>query len=165
MSTFTLVQPRALRRRWELRRGGEVRAAFRMPLFRSRARAEAARRPLSIERQSLLRSEYFVRDDLTGEVVAQLRADVLGFLTFRGKTLNWRVFYDGARGFVNEAGEPLVTVKATSGIFRTNGEVRVSPAVGESDRLVISLVAAFLFMSQKERETALGRGAYVSRPR
>jgi hypothetical protein len=87
MSTFTLVQPLARRREWELRRSGDVRAVLRIPTFRTGARAEAAGRSLSIERRGRLRAEHVVRDERTGEEVASLRR---GVLESGGKTLEWK---------------------------------------------------------------------------
>jgi hypothetical protein len=146
MSTVTLVQPLARRREWELRRGGEVRGLLRIPTFRSGAHAEAAGRPLTIERHGRLRAEYIVRDELTGEEAARLHRNVL---ELDGKTLEWK----GSR-FVDESGEPLLTAKVKSGLVRSSGEVTVDATVPEPEALVMALLAAYLLIRRNEAAAA-----------
>src|SRR5215475_13225949 len=74
-TTLTLVQPR-LRREWELRRGDEAVALLSLSLFRSGAEARVGGRQLVIERQGRMRSEFLVRDSVTGSFLpASTRRD------------------------------------------------------------------------------------------
>ena len=146
MSTFTLVQPRARRREWELCRGDEVRAVLRLSTFRSGAEAEAAGRPLEIEQRGWWRPEYVVSDGRTDEAVARLRRNEL---ELGGRTLTWK-----RSRFVDEDGEPLVAVKIRSGFVRSSGEVTVASAVPEQDALVMALLAMYLILRRNAAAVA-----------
>jgi hypothetical protein len=159
MSTFTLVQPRATVREWELRHGEEVVGALSLPVQgTSHAHADASGRAFEIERHGWFRAEYVLTDGKTGEAVARLRFPRLrGMLELGGKTAEWRRLNrrEGLFGFVSEKGEPLLTAKSRSGFFRITVETTVAPTEAEPEGLVLALLAAYLLIQRELQARAL----------
>jgi hypothetical protein len=129
-----------------------VRAVLRLSTFRSAAEAEAAGRPLSIEKRGWWRPEYIVRNARTDEEVARLGRNEL---ELGGKILRWkRLGRKGGSGFVDGSGEPLVAVKVKIAIVRFSGEVTVAAAVSEQDALVMALLAMYLLFNRSAAAVA-----------
>jgi hypothetical protein len=114
--------------------------------LRSGAEAEAAGRPLSIEQRGWWRPEYVVRDGRADEEIARLRRNEL---ELGGKTFKWK-----RTRFLDASGEPLLTVKVKSGLFRSSGEVTVAADLPEQNALVLALVTVYLILRRKAAAVA-----------
>jgi hypothetical protein len=152
---LALVQP-SLRREWQLRRGDDVAATLRIPLFRSGAGADVAGRRLAIVRQGQMRSEYLVLDETTREQLARLRPEGRRrVLELGGRTAEWkRLGRKEGYGFVGADGEPFLRAKVTSGILHTNGEVEVADDVSDQDALVLALLGSYLVIRKAEADAS-----------
>lgn len=150
-----LVQP-SLRRGWVLRRGDEVVATLRIPLFRRGAAADVAGRPLTIRREGGLRSEYAVRDAATDEQLARLRPRGLHHVLELGdRTAAWKRLGRGeGHGFVGPDGESLLRAKVSSGIVRTSGEVELADDVPEQEAPILALLASYLLIRKAEDQAS-----------
>jgi hypothetical protein len=145
---LTLVQPRVLRREWELRREDEVLAVLRLSTFLPRARAEISGRPLRIEQRGWRRVAVVVYEEGTDEQVARLRRDGRRrVLALDGRTFDWkRLGRKEGFAFVAEGGEPLLTAKPGSGVLRFSGELTVAASLPEPDAVVMALLAGYLLI-------------------
>lgn len=155
--TLSLVQLSARRREWHLKQGEEVRVRLRVPPVRSGARAEAAGRPLRIERHGRVRSEYVVRDETTGEEVAHLRHQGRRLvLELNGRVGEWkRLGRKEGFGFVGQDGKPFLRAKTrSSGFARTAGEVQIGAGVTEREALIAALLASYILIRKNDDEAA-----------
>jgi hypothetical protein len=134
----------------------DLRARLRIPPVRSGARAEAAGRPLRIERHGRLRAEYVVRDETTGDEVAHLRHEGRRLvLELDGRVADWkRLGRKEGFGFVDQDGRPFLRIKIRSGLAHTTGEVQVDAGVSEREALIAALLASYLLIRKNDEEAA-----------
>lgn len=154
-TTFTLVQPSARRREWQILRGDELKAVLRIPLF-SGAHGEGDGWRLQIERHGRVRPAYTVRDMATGAEVARLRrVRHRSLVDIGGQATEWK--HLGRKegfGLVAIDGMPLLRAKVRSGLVRSTGEIQINPSLLERRALVAALLAAYLLIRKNEQNTA-----------
>ena len=111
-----LVQPK-LRRAWELRRGDEVVATLRIPLFRRGAEIEIGDSDARIEPSGLVRTSVAVRDTATGEERMRIgRENLRRVLELGGRRTEWRSLGWGSTyGFVDADGEHACSRQGLTG--------------------------------------------------
>jgi hypothetical protein len=157
-TTWTLDQPTARRRDWELRHGPEVRGSLRVPVFGSGARADTPELRLRIERLGRLRATYAVVDEATGGEIARTRREGRRLvLELDGLVGEWKRVGKGF-GFIGRDERPLVSARVRSGVLRSSGEVRIDPQLGEREATVAALLACYLLIRRNE-DAAAGAGA------
>lgn len=138
-TTVVVQRPSVFGRELGLRLGDEVRAVLRVPMFGWTARGEVAGRAVRIELQ-----QGVIRDDRTGEEIAQLRRGKL--LAFDGVAASWK--YLGPRegfAFVAQDGQPLLHARLKPG-WRRSAELQVDGGMAEWQALVTALVATYLLV-------------------
>jgi hypothetical protein len=150
---LTLVQPLARRREWELRRGDDVVALLKIPVFRSGAVAEAAGRTLRIERHGRIRPEYIVHGEEAGAEIARLRREGrLELLELSERTGAWkRLGRMEGFGFVDDGGEPFLRAKVRSDLLHSSGEVTLDAQLSETEALASALLAVYLLIRRNDR--------------
>jgi hypothetical protein len=159
--SWTLVQPSARRRVWELRDGDESLASLEIPVFRSTAHAETPDRRLRIERQRGLRAGYVVFDDQRGDEVARLRPERgRRVLELDDLTAEWKNLHRG-RGFafVDPDGVPLLTAKVRTGLLKSSGELEIDPRLSRRQAAVAALLACYLLIRRNEQAASGAAGA------
>jgi hypothetical protein len=146
--TWSLVQPSARRREWQLRRGDEQPAVLRIPVFRAGAEGGTADGGLRIERRGRLHHDYSVLDR-SGRELARLESD--GRLSLDGVTAEWtRLGRGQGFGFVGAEGQTLLSARVRTGLLRSAGEVQ---AIGLDERqaIVAALLACYLLIRRNEQ--------------
>lgn len=158
--TLALVQP-GRSRVWEIRRGAESLATLRVPVFSRGGKAELDGLRLTIQGRGLRGPEQVIRDEATGEPLALLRREGRRrMLQLGGTSAEWKPLgRKEGHGFVSPDGEPLLRAKVSSGLFRTNGELRVAAGVPERDALLLALLAAYLLIRRADDTAAAVAGS------
>ena len=159
--TWTLTQPTARRREWQLRQGAEPRASLRIPMFRSGAQAETPDGEIRIERRGRIRSGYAVVDGTTGRELARLEPDGRRrVLKLDGLTAEWkRLGHKQGFGFEGSAGQPLVSARVRSGLIRSSGEVKINAGLDERQAILAALLACYLLIRRNEEAAAGAAGS------
>ena len=159
--TWSLVQPTARRREWELRRGEDRRAVLRIPTFRSGARAETPDGPLRIERHGRVRATYAIVDEATGRELARLEPDGRRqILQLQGTTAQWETL--GRKhgfGFVGADGQPLLAARVRTDLLRSGGEVVLNAELDERQATIAALLACSLLIRRNEAAAAGAAGS------
>jgi hypothetical protein len=152
-----LVQPK-LRRAWELRRGDEVVANVRIPLFRRGAEIEIGAQTLALEPSGLVRTSVAVRDTATGEERVRIgRENLRRVLELGGRRTEWRSLGWGSTyGFVDADGETPVRGKVSQGLTRTNGEIEVADSLPEDEALLAAALTAYLLIRRADDNASAG---------
>jgi hypothetical protein len=155
------TQPNALRRRFELRAGGEVVATLRWEkTFGSSAVAESADGEWVFRYTGIFRSRISVRPAGSESEVAVLKPGWKGEGTLQGpggRSYRWSCasFWRSEWLFANAAGEPLVRIKPGSATFRQSAEVRVEPrAVSLPDLPLLAVLGFYLIVLMSDDANA-----------
>jgi hypothetical protein len=153
---LALIQP-TRRRTWELRRGDEVVAELRLPLFKRGARAQIGSRDLEIRAHGALRTQHLVVDSETEELLARVRGRTLELAG--GERAEWKSLGRGkGHGFVGPGGEPWLRAKVSSGLTRTTGMVEVAEG---RDAALPAVLAAYLLIRRAEQAASAASTAIV----
>jgi hypothetical protein len=155
-TTLALVQP-TRRREWQLRHGEETVAELRLPTLKRGGRARAGGRELEIRASGLLRVQHTVVDASSGEELAHVHGRSV---ELRGsEAAEWKSLGRGkGSGLVGPDGQPWLRAKASSGTFRTSGQVEVAPG---HDVALPAVLAAYLLIRKLE-DTAAASAATVA---
>jgi hypothetical protein len=160
--TWTLVQPSAWRREYELRDDTELVARLRVPTFRSGGDAEVGGQRLQIQRRGRLRASYGVVDEASGGEIARVgREGRRRFLELDGRTYQWERL-GRSFGFVGDGDQPLVTARVRSGIMRSSGEVAIEPGVDERQAAVAALLACYLLIRRNDEAAGAAAGTVAA---
>jgi hypothetical protein len=161
-TTWTLVQPTARRREWQLRDPSGAVALLRIPIFRSGAEMEIGDRRLRIERRGGLRSRYAVVDESTGGEVARLYPEGRQrLLELDGLAYRWQRL-GKSFGFVADDGEALVAARVRSGLARSSGEIMANADADERRALLAALLACYLLIRRNEQAAASAGGTVAA---
>jgi hypothetical protein len=149
---------------WDLRRGEEVVATLRIPLFRRGAEIEIGGRRLALEPSGLIRPSVAVRDTVTGEERKRIgRVNLHRVLELGGQQTEWRSLGWGSNyGFVAPDGEPLVRGRVSAGITRTNGEIEVADSLSENEALLAAALTAYLLIRKAEDNASAAAGSVAA---
>jgi hypothetical protein len=160
--TWTLVQPSARRREYELRDATGVVARLRVPVFRSGGEVEVGGRRLQIQRRGRLRSSYGVVDEASGgEIARVVREGRRRLLELDGRTYRWQRL-GGSFGFVGDDDQPLLTARVRSGLTRSSGEVAIGPGIDERHVVVPALLACYLLIRRNDEAAGAAAGAVAA---
>ena len=152
--TWSLVQPTARRREWQLSKGDAQKALLRIPIFRAGAEGQTPDGELRIERRGRLHRGYAVFDS-AGREVARLEGRVF---RLDGMTAEWKRLGRGQGfGFVGADGQRLLSARVRTGLLRSSGEVTTS-GLTESQAIVAALLACYILIRRNE-EAASGAAA------
>jgi hypothetical protein len=157
--TWSLVQPTARRREWQLREGDEQKALLRIPVFHSGAEGATPNGELRIERHGRIRRGYAVFDEADREL-ARLEPDGRRrVLQLDSLTAEWkRLGHNQGFGFVRPDGQTLLRARLRTGLFHSTGEIQIDPGLDEREAIVAALLACYLLIRRNE-ETAAGAAA------
>jgi hypothetical protein len=151
LTTFDLVQPTP-RREWHLRRGDELVATLRLPVFRRGGRAELYGRRFAFRAEGVVRARHTIRDEATHEQLARvLPARGRQVVELGNRTGEWkRLARSAGHGVVGADGEPFFRGRVTSGLLRTNGELEVAPGLPDQEAGLLALLGAYLLIRKAE---------------
>jgi len=152
---LALVQP-TRKREWQLRQGDHVVAELHLPALKRDGEARVGDRELELRVSGLLRPEHVLVDASTGEEVARVRRKQV---VLASEQAEWKSLGRGrGYGLVGAEGEPWLRAKASSGTFRTTGQVEVAPG---RDVAVPALLAAYLLIRKADETASSAAGAAV----